>query len=103
MEDLHKSLSLIRFCTYYCNSIRTKIDIIRDLLNNCDALLLQEIILLNENKDIFYSIDSNFGFHAFPSRLSIYNNFDNRPAGGLAIMWRKSLGLKVNVINCSIH
>ena len=23
--------------------------------------------------------------------------------GGLAIMWRKSLGMKVNVENCSIH
>ena len=81
MEGLRKSLSLIRFCTYNCNSIRTKIDIIRDLLNDCDVLLLQEIILLNEDKDMFYSIDSNFDFHVFPSRLSISNNFDGRPAG----------------------
>ena len=47
---------------------------------------------------MFYSIDSNFDFHVFPSWLSISNNFD-----GLAIMWRKSLGMKVNVENCSIH
>ena len=73
------------------------------MLNDCDVLLLQEIILLNEDKDTFYSIDSNLDFHVFPSRLSISNNFDGLPAGGLDIMWRKSLGVKVNVVNCSIH
>ena len=77
----HSTLSLIWFCTYNCNSIRTKIDIIRDLLNDCDVSLLHEIILLNEDKDMFYSIDRNFDFHVFPSRLSISNNFDGRPAG----------------------
>ena len=82
-----KSFSQIRFCSYNCNSVRSKIDIIREILSECGVLLLQEIIILNENKGIFNGIDREFDVHVMPSRLCISNNYDGRPSGGLSFMW----------------
>ena len=36
--------------TYNCNSIGNKVEIIRDLLSLCDILLLQEVILLEDER-----------------------------------------------------
>ena len=38
-----------------------------------------------------------------PSRLSISNNYDGRPSGGLAFMWRKSVGCTINVVASHTH
>ena len=95
--------SKIRFCSYNCNSVRSKIDMIREILSECDVLLLQEIIILDEDKKIFNGIDREFDVHVMPSRLSISNNYDGRSSGGLAFMWRKSVGCIINVVASHTH
>ena len=42
-------INTLRLCSYNCNSIRNKVDIIRDLLDSTDILVCQEIILIRED------------------------------------------------------
>jgi len=91
----------LRLISYNCNSVRKRIDIVRDLLTSCDVLVLQEIILLNEDLGFLYSIDCDFDVHAIPSKCSVSESFEGRPSGGLAILWRKSLNINLDV--CAVH
>ena len=50
--------SVINICSYNCNSVRKKVDIVGGLLNGCDILFLQEIILLNGDSDFIVGIDN---------------------------------------------
>jgi len=87
----------LRLTSYNCNSIRKKIDIIRLLLKSCDVLVLQEIILVNDDLGFIYSIDDQFDLHVMPSKCPISENLEGRPSGGLAIFWRKSLNIDVEM------
>ena len=40
----------LKIISYNCNSIRSKVDIVRDLLSLCDILLCQEVILLEDER-----------------------------------------------------
>ena len=50
----------IRITSYNCYSLKSKVDIIRDLLLNCDVLCCQEVILLESELNFVESIDENF-------------------------------------------
>ena len=50
----------VRIASYNCNSIRSEIDVIREILTRCDALLFQEIIFLEEEISFVYGKDHNF-------------------------------------------
>ena len=58
----------IRCCSFNCNSIRKKVDIIRKIMNSYDVIFLQEIILLHEDIDFVMHISSEFDAHILPSR-----------------------------------
>ena len=47
-------------CSYNCNSVRKKVDIIRMILKDCDILVLQETLLLAEDSYFIDGIDCNF-------------------------------------------
>ena len=70
-----------------------KIDTVRKLLNGCDILLLQEILLTSDDYSFMNGIDENFTFLFVPSTLPDSN--EGRPFGGLVIMWRQSLNILV--------
>ena len=59
----------LRICSYNCNSLRKKIDNVRKLLNGCDILLLQEILLTSDDSSFMNGIDENFTFLFVPSKL----------------------------------
>ena len=69
----------------------------RGLLNGCDILFLQEIILLNEDSDFIVGIDELFDSFVLPSKCPDTECFEGRPSGGLAILWRKSLQISVKL------
>ena len=81
----------IRVASFNCNSIRKKIDTVRELLDTCDVLLCQEILLLPEDIEFLNGINPDFININVPSRCSSSVSFDGRPVGGLAIFWRRSL------------
>ena len=84
-------------CSYNCNSIRKKVDIVRQILVDCDILLLQEIILLNEDTDFLFGLDNNFECHVVPSKSPVSECLDGRPSSGLAVFFRKSPSLSVDI------
>ena len=61
----------IRICSYNCNSVRKKVDIIRELMEKSDILFLQELILLNEDCDFIYEMSDLFDAHVLPSKCSV--------------------------------
>ena len=65
---------------------------------NTDVLLLQEIILRNEDSDFIAVISDLFDSIFLPSKCSETECFEGRPSGGLAIIWRKSLNISIELI-----
>ena len=95
MAEVTKFLSVI---SYNCNSIRNKIDAVRNLLLKCDLLVCQEVILLPDERDILYGISSEFD-HLFSPSLPSQSEFgDGRPKGGMVFFFRRSLNLKISMM-----
>ena len=87
----------IQICSYNCNSVRKKVDV-RQLMSSHDVILLQEIILLNEDCDFIFRISDLLDAIVLPSRCPASECFEGRPSCGLAILWRKSLDISVNLV-----
>ena len=96
-ENNSKMDFIIKITTFNCNSIRNKVDIIRDILSYSDLLLCQEIVLLEDECDFLNQIDDEFNVIGNPSKCAQSLNFEGRPSGGFAVIWLKSLGFKINV------
>ena len=74
-------ISSLRIASYNCNSVRKRIDIVRSILNKCDILLLQEILLLEEDKNFLYGLNSLFEAYVVPIKHSNSNCLEGRPSG----------------------
>ena len=68
----------------------------KEILLNCDILLCQEIILLEEDCYLLSHISEDFCVKYIPSKQSQSPDGDGRPVGGLAIFFRKKLRLTVS-------
>lgn len=99
-SDNKQQLNIVSF---NCNSIRRKVDIIRELMNDADILLCQEIILLNDDISFIDSLSDDFKSYSVPSIKINGDNLDGRPSGGLTLFWRKSLNINVNIICSNSH
>ena len=88
----------IQICSYNCNSVRKKVDVVRQLMRSHDVILLQEIILLNEDCDFIFRISDLLDAIVLPSRCPASECFEGRPSCGLAILWRISLDISVNLV-----
>ena len=93
----------LRISSFNCNSLRKHVDVVRAVMNECDVLACQEIILLPDDIYLLDMIDENFMFVAVPSKTPNSDTFDGRPSGGLVIFWRKSLDISVEVVAESDH
>ena len=92
----------LRISSFNCNSFR-KQDVVRAVMNECDVLACQEIILLPDDIYLLDMIDENFMFVAVSSKTPNSNTFDGQPSGGLVIFRRKSLDISVEVVAESDH
>ena len=59
-----KFFNMLKVVSYNCNSIRSKIDIIRELMVDHDIILVQEVLLLEEDLGILDSIHHDFDYTA---------------------------------------
>ena len=59
--------SKLRIISYNCQSFNRKIHIIKDLLNTCDLLFLQETLITDDKFDSFNNIDDNFVSVSIPA------------------------------------
>ena len=94
----HLKKKSIRICSYNCNSIRKKVDIVKKLLYTCDILFLQELILLNEDSDFIFKICDEFDAIILSTKCPKSECFEVRPSGGLAVLWRNSIEVSFEMI-----
>ena len=87
----------LRITSYNCCSIRKRVDPIKEILENNDFLLCQEILLLEEDCNILRQIDEDFEVFYVPSK-NPQNLGDGRPIAGLATFYRKSLQMVVELV-----
>ena len=102
-QEQAMSNEIIKVISYNCNSLRKNVDTVRKLLDGCDVLLLQEIMLVEEDIGIISQINEEIIFVATPSRKANSNSFDWRPSGGNAIIWSKSLDIVIEFKASSEH
>ena len=70
MENPGNSLRNIKICSFNCNSVRKRIDIIRNFTMKYDVICLQELLLLHEDSDVLFSISEDFDCYMIPSKRS---------------------------------
>ena len=94
-------LSMIKVCSFNCNSLKNSITEVRELCDKNDVIFLQETWLSNFELFMLNNIHNNFlglGVSAFDSSSALLSG---RPFGGVAILWKRSLqcNLKVTIIS----
>ena len=77
----------LKVSTFNCHSFVKNIEVINELLPECDILLIQESFLTNDSCIQSY-IGPGFIFESSPAE-QLY--FSGRPKGGLLIIWRDTL------------
>src|SRR5215469_10441436 len=89
-------MGVVKICTYNCNSFRNNIQIIRELLNNHDILLLQELMLLSEDVHLVKNLSGDYDSVVFIKDRVYEGILEGRPNKGVAILWHKkfSNGIK---------
>ena len=92
---------MLRFVSYNCHSVRTNIDIVKQLLSSHDVVLLQELMLPEEDIAFIDMIDSNFYSVSHVKDKKSDGIIVGRPSRGVAILWRKCLSFKAEVMNIS--
>ena len=69
---------------------------IRGLLQTCDILLCQEVILLAEHCCFLEGISDSFNFLFMPSKAPNNELGEGRPSGGMIVLYKKSPELSHN-------
>ena len=87
----------LKIISYNCNSIRSKVDIVRDLLSLCDILLCQEVILLEDERCFLDGICELFSYVFLPSTAPDNLLGEGRPPGGMVLYFRKSLSISIDI------
>ena len=80
----------LRIISYNCQSFRSNIFVVKQLLEKCDVLFLQETLLTEFNaNELEQLIDNNTIACFTPATLSTSPNGE-RPKGCLAVFWKTS-------------
>ena len=85
--------SNLSMCTYNCCSLKKNIELIRGLTeNNYDIIFLQETFITEDKLGILDFIDENYECAGVPAIFSerALAAMAGRPAGGLAILWKRN-------------
>ena len=90
--------SNLKIISYNCQSLRSNVGIVQNLLTNCDILCLQETLIDENNCGILDQIDENF-MSAYVPSVRKPDCFVGRSSAGLVIFWRKGLSIKCSPIN----
>ena len=81
----------LRLSTYNCNSVRANFENVRKVMNNCDIVFLQELLLCKSDLPILEELNDDFENVAFVQDREADGIMEGRPTRGVAILWRKSL------------
>ena len=82
---------MIKFTSYNCNSIRSNIESVKELLNKNDIIFLQELMLLQNDLSILNKLNNDFKCIAAVKDKQIDDIVTGRPSKGVAIFFKKYL------------
>jgi exonuclease III len=89
---MQSTFNSLRVTTFNCKNVKSSVDEIRILCNTSDIVVLQETWLSDADLPFLTTIDSNFYCKGISSMCCEDKVLTGRPYGGLAILWRKSIG-----------
>lgn len=87
---------MIKCISYNCNSVRNNEEIVKILLNDCDILFLQELMLLKSDVPFLDSLSNEYDNVACVNDRESMGIVEGRPARGVAILWKKSLSTTIS-------
>ena len=86
------NINNLKVISYNCKSLKSSLQVLKDLCSICDVILLQETWLCDFELDICNNIHPDFYGQGITSVDTGEGILTGRPYGGLSILWRKSLG-----------
>jgi len=92
-------INTLNVTTFNCKNLKSSVDEIREMCDRCDILVLQETWLMEHELTILSQIHSEFHGKGLSSMQSDAGILTGRPFGGLAFLWRKSIGQSVKIIS----
>ena len=90
----------IVFVTWNCQGLKTNLLGVKDICENADVVLLQEIWIEEFEGNVLQGIDENFKGKYLSGMNPCRDVGKGRPYGGVAILWRKELVEKVISVKC---
>ena len=85
----------LRIVTFNCHSFLANQHIVTSILSYCDILMLQETLLSEVDSFKLGKINIDFDYHSVAATRKS-DIFCGRSSGGLAILWRKTLGFVID-------
>lgn len=89
-----------KFASYNCKNVKSAVNDVQRLCDECVLIALQETWLLPEELAYINSIDSRFGAYGTSAVDTTAGLLRGRPHGGTALMWNTSVFPSVTVIDC---
>ena len=93
------STNSLTICSFNCKNVKTSLVEIIDLCLSFDIILLQETWLLDFELPLLNNVHPDFYARGISSVKSNDGLLVGRPHGGLAILWRKSMGSDCTVVD----
>ena len=85
--------------TYNCNSVRNNAEIVKGLLDDCDILFLQELMLLKPDVPFLFSLSEEFNNVACVCDREVEGIVEGRPSKGVAILYKKYLSSYISCVD----
>ena len=80
----------LQIFSFNCQSFRSNISIVKQLLEKCDVLFLQETLLTQFNANELDQLTDNNTIACFTPATPSTSPNGGRPRGGLAVFWKTS-------------
>jgi exonuclease III len=84
----------VTITSFNCKNLKSSADEVKELLMNCDILLLQETWLFESESVLLGQLNKDFYYKGISAMDTEAGIITGRPYGGLGLLWRKSLSLK---------
>ena len=91
----------LSIASFNCKNFKSSIDEIRLLCDHNDVILLQETWLTNTELPILDQLHSEFYAKGISAMNLEEGVLTGRPYGGVAILWRKSITSKFQIVDCN--
>ena len=96
---MHQFFENLRISSFNCKNVKTSVNEIQYLCDLCDVLLLQETWLYEFDLNFLNSLHKDFYAKGISSMDASKGIITGRPHGGMAVLWRKTLGNMCKIVD----